>query len=191
MGDGLEWVRGWEVVVAHALIDESSCDEWVERAEEVGFEMGPIFTEEGERVAIHIRDCLEAVFEDEEAADLLTEALAARFVGSPWLDGFVGAHPRLRVFRYSEGQAFAPHTDAHIDADDGVSRSEVTMLLYLNDDFGGGETAFPDGWDDGQIVTPRKGSVLCFEHDLLHEGRAITSGVKYVLRADLLFDAPR
>src|SRR5688572_4281735 len=36
-------------------------------------------------------------------------------------------------------------------------------------------------------VTPRMGSALIFRHDLLHEGAPLLSGVKYILRTELIF----
>lgn len=36
-------------------------------------------------------------------------------------------------------------------------------------------------------VTPETGSVLLFEHELLHEGSAVTKGTKYTVRVDVLY----
>ncbi len=56
-------------------------------------------------------------------------------------------------------------------------------MIYLNDDFKGGETRF-----DKIVVQPRKGSALFFYHDLEHEGSEVLEGVKQVLRTDVLFE---
>ena len=37
------------------------------------------------------------------------------------------------------------------------------------------------------IVTPTKGSALISLHSILHAAEAVTSGVKYVLRTDILY----
>jgi len=58
----------------------------------------------------------------------------------------------LQVIRYDQGQHYHPHTDYHVASEykDPVLRETysknnrfITALLYLNDDFEGGETAFP------------------------------------------------
>lgn len=71
-----------------------------------------------------------------------------------------------------------------------------TYLVYV--DFEGGSTTFflPAIGQLGEIETrsvePRQGSVLVFPHgdseySLVHEGSAVTSGTKYVIRTDVLY----
>jgi hypothetical protein len=48
--------------------------------------------------------------------------------------------------------------------------------------FEGGDTDFRDF-----RVVPRTGSALLFIHDTWHEGAAVSRGVKYVLRSDVLY----
>jgi len=38
-------------------------------------------------------------------------------------------------------------------------------------------------------VTPAAGKLLVFRHDILHQGAAVTSGRKYVLRSDVMYRA--
>ncbi len=52
--------------------------------------------------------------------------------------------------------------------------------------FDGGATVFHDF---GVQVTPRTGSALMFQHQLLHEGCVVQAGVKYVLRTDVMYTA--
>ncbi len=63
--------------------------------------------------------------------------------------------------------------------------SLLTFLMYLNDDFHGGETEFP--W---QKIKPMRGSALIFPHRLSHQGAPVISGVKYVLRTDVMYRNP-
>jgi hypothetical protein len=57
---------------------------------------------------------------------------------------------------------------------------------------GSGSGAGGAGIIEARGVQPRQGSVLCFPHghaigSLVHEGSAVTSGVKYVIRTDALY----
>jgi hypothetical protein len=98
------------------------------------------------------------------------------------------------VLHYTPGQSFAPHFDfvepsapylAHDIAQHG--QRVATFLLYLNDDFEGGETEFLDlGWR----FKGRKGDALLFwnvdsngrpEQRTLHAGLQPTRGEKWVL----------
>ncbi|MGK3760948.1 MAG: hypothetical protein ACI8RD_013266, partial [Bacillariaceae sp.] len=89
----------------------------------------------------------------------------------------------------------------------GNTRSYLTFLIYLNDNFDGGETKFyypvstttsTNNDNDNEKtslvargVIPKRGSVLVFPQgntaSLLHEGSAVTKGIKYVIRTDVLY----
>jgi len=57
-------------------------------------------------------------------------------------------------------------------------------MIYLNEGYEGGETHF-----ESSSVTGKMGMALVFEHELLREGAAVTGGVKYVLRSDVMYGA--
>lgn len=40
------------------------------------------------------------------------------------------------------------------------------------------------------MVRAQAGDVLIFDHRLLHEGAAVTSGVKYAVRTDVMYSIP-
>lgn len=61
-------------------------------------------------------------------------------------------------------------------------------MIYLNTPTGGGETNFAlaDNQDPFS-VRPTTGLCLVFDHQLTHEGALMRTGVKYVLRTDVMF----
>lgn len=119
-------------------------------------------------------------------------------------------HGCICCFRYSEGQRFGKHVDGRNDLPGGRVTG-YTLLIYLNGrgeskgktrgfsknggpagpDFIGGETVFYD--ESGAVlrsVAPAAGMALlhlhgeaCYEH----EGAAVKTGTKYVLRSDVVF----
>jgi len=58
-------------------------------------------------------------------------------------------------------------------------------VIYLNDDFEGGELVF---LDDGEVIAPHPGLGYLFQHCQRHEARALRAGVKYCARTDVLYD---
>ena len=121
-----------------------------------------------------------------------------------------GINKRWRFFRYGKNCVYRPHIDGSWPAgslsEDGKSyeldksgstRSYLTFLIYLNDDFEGGETKFYYPEEEGSKalvvrgIVPQMGSVLVFPQgntaSLLHEGSAVTKGTKYVIRTDVLY----
>lgn len=89
----------------------------------------------------------------------------------------------LHVLRYQPGQEFRPHMDAIAGT---PNQRRWTALIYLNDDYEGGETSFPEL---GLKVRGRTGDCLIFENldangrpDRLtrHAGEPVTSGIKWL-----------
>ncbi|KXJ93769.1 hypothetical protein Micbo1qcDRAFT_39011 [Microdochium bolleyi] len=117
-----------------------------------------------------------------------------------WGGEVIGLNPNIRVYRYCKGHFF----DSHYDDSNLVSlkpneTSEVagkttwTVLLYLTDDCVGGETVFyPHGRElekEAIAVSPEAGMLLLHKHGddcLLHAGREVLQGVKWILRTDLV-----
>ena len=77
---------------------------------------------------------------------------------------------------------FEPHVDGYYMRPNG-EQSMLTFMLYLNGGFEGGETSFQSGLS----IKPEAGMILVFRHALYHEGAAVVSGRKYVLRSDVMF----
>jgi prolyl 4-hydroxylase len=89
----------------------------------------------------------------------------------------------LVALRYTPGQEYKLHMDAIPGA---VNQRTWTALLYLNDGYGGGDTAFPDL---GVTVTGGAGDALLFrslddegrpDTRSCHAGTPVTRGVKWL-----------
>lgn len=86
--------------------------------------------------------------------------------------------------RYPPGGHLQGHYDGVTTCDDAVS--VATLLIYLNDDFEGGSTAFLDGERVVSEVVPTKGGALVLRQDAFHAGTPVTRGTKYLLRTDVM-----
>jgi prolyl 4-hydroxylase len=98
-----------------------------------------------------------------------------------------------QVLHYAPGEEFKPHFDFLHTAQPGHAmvaasggQRVVTFLIYLNDDYDGGETAFPTL---GRVYKGRTGDALFFYNTLpdgtpdrltLHAGAPTTRGEKYI-----------
>lgn len=89
----------------------------------------------------------------------------------------------LQVLRYRPGQQYKPHFDAIDGAD---NQRILTFLVYLNDDYAGGETRFEA---NGLEVKGRKGDGLLFRNAdasgkadprSRHAGLPVTEGEKFL-----------
>lgn len=117
-------------------------------------------------------------------------------------------HKINSCFRYNQyvgpSIGFVPHRDATYIEDEN-SRSILTLLIYLNDDFQKGETIFlkshnrrnknqlvsdelENGFHERYRFEPKTGSILIFNHNIIHLGDEILPGdIKYLIRTDLVF----
>lgn len=88
----------------------------------------------------------------------------------------------LAVLRYRPGQQYRPHLDT-IAGD--ANQRAATVLVYLNEGYGGGETAFPH---TSVKVVPRGGDAIVFANmrdgrpdpRTLHAGLPVTQGTKWL-----------
>lgn len=95
-----------------------------------------------------------------------------------------GLNERLRYYEYEIGQLFSRHFDILYRINDDT-RTFLTFIVYLNDEFEGGQTIFDD-----QIVVPKAGDAILFPHELKHEGATVTKGCKIILRSDVIYSRP-
>ncbi|TFY72375.1 hypothetical protein EVG20_g623 [Dentipellis fragilis] len=103
----------------------------------------------------------------------------------------------IRLYKYTPSQHFGQHYDDAVRDTETGATSEWTLLVYLTgaeDGVQGGETIFytsDKGKSSSAIVAPlTRGTVLLHRHGhdcLLHEGSQVRSGIKYVLRSDVMF----
>ena len=96
----------------------------------------------------------------------------------------IGLNSQFRFYKYESNQRFKRHIDGRVvlENDKEIQESRITFMIYLNEDFEGGQTAF-----DEIEIQPKTGTALCFVHELKHEGKSVPKGTKYVLRSDIMY----
>jgi predicted 2-oxoglutarate/Fe(II)-dependent dioxygenase YbiX len=99
---------------------------------------------------------------------------------------YFGIHKETcQFFKYSENDTFPDHQDQAINWSPDV-QSLLTLVVYLNR-CQGGATGFPER---KQSITPATGKAVIFPQNLLHNSGRIESGLKYILRAQILYKNP-
>jgi hypothetical protein len=175
------------VLVIHDFFSSEECQAAIARGEALGFDEAPITTLGGPVMQKNIRNNARVMFDDLDLAARLFERARQLMPARPIRNWEVkGFNERWRYYRYDPGERFAPHYDgSFIRGKD--ERSQVTFMIYLNDDFAGGETNFYFQSEVPYLsVKPVRGQALVFVHWKLHEGAAVLRGRKYVLRTDVM-----
>ena len=170
-----------EIIWVDNYWQPNKCQELISKSEKSGYEPATIMTDLGPRVVDRIRNNERVLFKDFELAkDIWLEIYSI----VPPQFGNSRAHEineLFRFYRYRPGQEFKKHRDGSFIRN-AKEASYYTILIYLNDDFKGGETTFGD-----IVISPKQGSLLIFNHQLEHAGNPVTEGIKYVLRSDVMY----
>ena len=130
--------------------------------------------------------------------------------GAEWTPKF--AYDKIRVYKYEVGNSFPEHIDYKVkrtvfrDGREYIQQSFITLLVYLNEDFKGGQTGY---WPDHNgihcrflraeekqgckknhqiVITPKTGMMVVQDQNILHEGLPTIKGIKYILRTDIIHE---
>ena len=163
-----------------AFLNQEDCKKLVELAEQSGFQAAEVRLANGQKSMPAIRNNERTLIESPGWVDALWKELSG--VGLPAIRAAcaVGLPKDLRFYKYGPGQRFKMHKDGPWQ-ERGLT-SQLTFLVYLNQEFSGGATDFR-----AFQVEPETGMALIFVHDTWHEGVEVTAGTKYVLRSDILY----
>lgn len=182
-----EELRGPNLFVVRHLLSPAECEEEIRASEANGYGDAPLTTATGFVVNKQVRNNARVMVDDIAGSQKLWEVIRP-FIPEKLHDWVaVGLNERLRYYRYDTAEKFAPHYDGEFNRRNGET-SRLTLMIYLNEGFEGGETNFFS--DQGRLrfgVKPESGMALVFPHLLLHEGAPVKSGRKYVLRTDVMY----
>ena len=168
-------------VIPHFLTNEE-CDELILKSESIGYEEAKVNIDGAQKMMKAIRDNERVLFTDLVYAFQLWKRLKSYIrpvIGNSYA---IGLNEMFRFYKYTPGQRFKMHRDGSYIRNE-TEFSYYTFMIYLNDDYEGGQTKF----QSGEFIVPQKGSALIFEHSLKHEGAAVKKGTKYVLRTDIMY----
>ena len=98
----------------------------------------------------------------------------------------VGLNDHFRFSKYYPGERFKIHKDG-VNQDIDGNRSVMTLNIFLNKDFEGGETTF-FYWNKRFrcSIKPKPGSGALFDALQYHCGEKVSSGIKYLIRTDVM-----
>jgi prolyl 4-hydroxylase len=107
----------------------------------------------------------------------------------------IGLNEVWRLSKYLPGDRFKSHVDACFQRRSD-EKSMFTVNVYLNgiDEFTGGSTRFYDDHEEKKVeatIQPSCGLCVLFRQphaaSYLHDGEEVQSGVKYLLRSDVMY----
>ncbi|MHA2403537.1 MAG: 2OG-Fe(II) oxygenase family protein [Candidatus Kariarchaeaceae archaeon] len=227
------------IITIPNVLSPSDCKTLINQAEEAGFKPSALSGGgHGQHPTTGARTSQFYVREDEKLAERIWDKVG-NFVPKslrhikyvPYMhtvthgDEFepISISPHMRFYKYDPGQFVLKHDDYRMerfrrDSKTGQYYQQMTfltLLVYLNDDFENGNTAFWTKYaqvgtsghcrflrndNDNDFnkanppadlkIKPQTGMVLINDHMIQHEGEAPQKGVKYIVRTDILHEKP-
>lgn len=180
------------VFTINDFLSKDLCNILISKTEELNYKKAPITIDGSKRIFemnSEIRNNTRVIVDEDFLAfslfDQLKEHLPNTYKDVWKLSKL---NNRFRYYRYGVGQKFSPHIDGKYKESENCE-SKLTLLIYLSEDFIGGETTFFDQTEDNIRfkVVPKLGQVLVFDHHQLHSGDPVLEGIKYVLRTDVMY----
>ena len=163
------------------LLSPEECERYIRLSEQKGYQPATVETGRGARRIESVRNNERVLYTNGSLADDLWARLAPLAPATVGNSTASGLNELFRFYKYQPGQMFKKHRDGSYIRNEWEA-SYYTVLIYLNEDFTGGETTL-----SGHTITPSKGMVLVFLHSVLHEGTEVKEGIKYVLRTDIMY----
>jgi hypothetical protein len=197
----LETLLDDQILVIRNFFTSTLCKSYIAYLSTLPLVTTPGKPKKGEAVRVNDRFQVD----DASFSNLLWEKTALQELISQdgtdkWGGQVLGLNSNIRIYRYRPGHCFNQHYDESnrifFGPDKIPAKTTWTLLIYLSI-CGGGETVFyPEGSGrkgekapDPLSVEPEAGLALLHRHGqecLLHEGKEVKSGEKWVLRSDLV-----
>lgn len=177
---------GFAILLQNAFTDEF-CDKTIEKLNSQKWEDALINGDGKQVLDKEIRDCKRIMQIDHELSEFVMNIIKKHLPEEFDNRVMIGLNPMFRYLKYSSGNYFRPHYDLRYT--DKLGRvSLITVQMYLNDDFKGGETIFYDD-NERKIYThiPKKGDIILFEQNIEHAGSEVISGTKYSVRTEVMY----
>ncbi|OMQ12592.1 2OG-Fe(II) oxygenase [[Flexibacter] sp. ATCC 35103] len=171
-----------EIYTINNFLTIDECNKLIEKSEQVGFQEAEINIDGAQTMMKMVRNNERIMYQDDDYASFLWKKLQPHVKSEVGNSVAIGLNEMFRFYKYNPGQRFKMHRDGSYKRSES-EYSYYTFLIYLNDSYEGGETKFASG----EIIMPKTGTALIFEHSQRHEGAALISGIKYVLRSDIMY----
>lgn len=170
-----------DVIVIESFLDTASCSRFIEWSEQEGYEEAKVNWQGRQVMMKNVRDNARLLFKNEDLAASLFERIRHFCPDEIGNARLLGLNELFRFYKYEPGQKFKMHRDGVYERNE-TEFSVLTLLIYLNETFEGGATSF-----ETTSYQPKTGAAMLFPHPLRHQGDVLISGIKYVLRTDVMY----
>lgn len=164
------------------FLSAEECDTYINYCKTQQFEEAKVAIDGAQTMMKGIRNNDRILYPNNDLAEKLWNRIASCIPEKMEDYKAIGLNEMFRFYRYTKGQRFKMHKDGSYKRNE-TECSFFSFIIYLNDDFEGGETEFRKLFS----IRPKKGMALIFHHPYRHEGKKLLAGTKYILRTDVMY----
>lgn len=179
--------RGHTAFALYNVLTQEECNKYIKVSEDIGYEAAKVG--KNQIVLTDVRQSSRCLWDTIEETNKIWNIIKP-YIPATWQNRkVIGLNERLRFLRYDPGEYFKPHYDGRYERETG-EKSYFTIQVYLNEGYKGGSTNFLSRNRKEKVeFIPKLGSILVFQHDMLHEGSELISGRKYTIRTDIMYSS--
>jgi hypothetical protein len=184
-----EKYKDYKVFEIENFLSDEECDSIIKLAKHKGLIQSTIINDHGKNIIdLNTRKSHQSWLEDSDNDIIKRLSIAvSKITNIP-----VEHQEHLQVVSYEPSNYYKPHFDASYHPkilpimNCGFGPRLYTLIIYLNNDFEGGETEFPK---IGLKIKPEKGKAILFQNiddnfdlipESMHGGSPVTSGTKWI-----------
>jgi len=172
------------------VFSKKECEDLIKISNNKGYQSASLYTDKDgiEHSFLDKRKSFRCIIDDLDFADKLFHKIY-KFIPHTYKNMKLHSiNYRLRFLKYNSGDFFKRHSDGNYISENG-SMSQITILIYLNDDYTSAYTTFFEDPDDytGYVIKPLTGMICLMDQKVGHEVTPLLSGTKYVIRTELMY----
>lgn len=193
----IKQISGGECFVLLNVLTKSECEQIIKQGEDFGFEkLQESYNSSyrnNERIINYNQKLSDTIWnrvKDYVDNTIILNGHHDTLHTTPHTDGTwekFGLNEMFRLCKYNPTNFFKEHYDEGYHPEPKSFRTMKTCMIYLNEDFSGGETIFYIKNMDSVKLKLETGMCLIFNQKILHEGATVTSGFKYFIRSDIYY----
>ena len=185
----LDFVKDKLLLYCANVFNDIECSHLIEVGEKNKYELASLFTDKKNKThyATDIRNSLRCMLDDHTFAKVLEQRIKHLIPEKYNGLTYHSINQRFRFLKYEKSGHFIRHTDEHFVINN--TKSLITILIYLNEDYEGGYTRFFSDKDDttGYNIIPKNGTICLMDQSIEHDVPEIITGIKYVIRTELMY----
>ncbi len=169
------------------ILSKKECVNLINYTEKIGYVRASLYVDhKGNEVFDDSRISERVIIDSDEFTNILFDRLKPYLEHLIKYNKIVKINRRLRFLKYTPGGYFEAHRDSCYFDVKSKTRSIITILIYLNEDYEGGFTHVFTEETNWFAIQPKIGKLILQHQSVLHQVPKLQKGIKYAIRTEIM-----